>query len=218
MARAQLITDYMSQDVRTAELSRPTLSSVVRQALQLGADAMQEEFGKGQGPVPPRKARNLTAGETSVVVVRLPHTLLQRLRAQINAIHSHPQWSDRPPPTMAAVLRMALLHGLKVLAAQWLPPQLQPPIHADVALVLPIGPDSQGEPEMTSSLMNVKEVAEHLNMSTSWVYKQTAAGLLPVHRLGAALRFDRDEIAAFVAGTWMPKQGVALSVLPKAKG
>ena len=58
------------------------------------------------------------------VAVRVPLELLNRLRGQIAAIHQHPQWRHAPPPTLAAVLRMALLHGLAELGQTWLPLEL----------------------------------------------------------------------------------------------
>ena len=208
--RAQAIADTMARDDRVTALARPTLSAVVRLALQAGVEAMEAEFGRGQGRVPVRKSRNLTGGEVSTVAVRVPQQLLSRLRGQIAAIHRHPQWRDAPPPTLAAVLRMALLHGLHELSETWLPPEQRPSIFADVVHVVPIGPDIQGESPMQDRLMTVAEVAEFLQMSKSWVYKSSAAGVLPVHRLGAALRFAPDEVRAYAAGNWRPLSGADL--------
>lgn len=49
-------------------------------------------------------------------------------------------------------------------------------------------------------LWTVHEVAAYLKTSTSFVYKASAAGLLPTIRIGALVRFDPSEIRAFVGG------------------
>ena len=54
-------------------------------------------------------------------------------------------------------------------------------------------------------LLTVKDVAERLQMSVSWVYKQTEAGLLPCVRLGASVRFRPSELRAYIAGEWKPR-------------
>ena len=46
--------------------------------------------------------------------------------------------------------------------------------------------------------MTPKEVATWLNMSLVWVYKQAEKGLLPFHRVGDAIRFDPEEIRAYL--------------------
>ncbi len=60
-------------------------------------------------------------------------------------------------------------------------------------------------PLMTATeLWTVREVAAFLKVSTSWVYKQAEAGLLPVRRIGANLRFYPTDIDAYARGTWSP--------------
>jgi predicted DNA-binding transcriptional regulator AlpA len=54
-------------------------------------------------------------------------------------------------------------------------------------------------------LWKVNDVAEFLQMSVSWVYKQAEGGLIPVRRLGASVRFDPVEVRAFANGEWKPK-------------
>ena len=56
-------------------------------------------------------------------------------------------------------------------------------------------PDSQGN---TNSLLNPSQVAGLLGMSRVWVYKQAEKGLLPFYRVGEAIRFDPDEIRAYL--------------------
>jgi predicted DNA-binding transcriptional regulator AlpA len=53
-------------------------------------------------------------------------------------------------------------------------------------------------------LWTVNEVADFLQVSTSWVYKQSSAGLLPSRRLAFHLRFDPDEVRAYARGEWQP--------------
>lgn len=52
---------------------------------------------------------------------------------------------------------------------------------------------------MTSEpLLTPQEVATWLKMSRIWVYKQAEKGLLPFHRVGDAIRFDPEEIRAYL--------------------
>lgn len=48
-------------------------------------------------------------------------------------------------------------------------------------------------------LWTVKDVAEFLGASTSWVYKASEAGRVPCIRIGAMLRFEPDQIRAFAS-------------------
>lgn len=59
--------------------------------------------------------------------------------------------------------------------------------------------------------LTVAEAAAYLRKSTSWVYKATRAGGLPVHRAGAELRFFASELEAYIRGEWKPQ---ARKVLP----
>lgn len=52
----------------------------------------------------------------------------------------------------------------------------------------------------TERLWRVEDVAHYLNLSESWVYKEAALGTLPSIRIGAALRFEPDEIRRFARG------------------
>jgi len=51
-------------------------------------------------------------------------------------------------------------------------------------------------------MWKVKQVADYLAVSVSWVYRAANAGKLPVRRLGGNLRFDPDEIRAYARGEW----------------
>jgi len=48
------------------------------------------------------------------------------------------------------------------------------------------------------NLLNSGQVAEKLGMSEVWVYKEAEKGLLPYYRVGDALRFDPDDIRAYL--------------------
>ena len=48
-------------------------------------------------------------------------------------------------------------------------------------------------------LWTVADVADYLQLSTSWVYKRTAEGTLPCIRLGASVRFDPEAIAEYAS-------------------
>ena len=50
-------------------------------------------------------------------------------------------------------------------------------------------------------LMKVDEAAAHLRVSTSWLYRQVAAGLVPTVRLGRNVRFRRADLDAWAAST-----------------
>ena len=55
-------------------------------------------------------------------------------------------------------------------------------------------------------IWDVKNVADFLKVSTSWVYKQASAGALPIRRIGGLLRFLPDEIDRYSRGEWEPKK------------
>jgi excisionase family DNA binding protein len=50
------------------------------------------------------------------------------------------------------------------------------------------------------ALWRVEDVAKFLSLSESWVYKSAADGSLPSVRIGAALRFDPEQIRKFAKG------------------
>ena len=51
---------------------------------------------------------------------------------------------------------------------------------------------------MPEPLLTPQEVATWLKMSRVWVYKQSEKGLLPFHRVGDAIRFDPEEVRAYL--------------------
>jgi len=76
-----------------------------------------------------------------------------------------------------------------------------------------VGPDpdtyaKRVQVELTpSELWTAKEAADYLRVSLSWIRHQTAAGLLPVVRFGAFVRYTPEQLAAYVRGEWRPKRG-----------
>ena len=51
---------------------------------------------------------------------------------------------------------------------------------------------------LPEDLWTVDRAAQFFGLSTSWVYKRVADGTLPVIRFGAAVRFEPEELRAFV--------------------
>jgi excisionase family DNA binding protein len=51
---------------------------------------------------------------------------------------------------------------------------------------------------MPEPLLTPKELANWLRMSMVWVYKQAEKGALPFHRVGDSIRFDPEEIRAYL--------------------
>jgi len=52
---------------------------------------------------------------------------------------------------------------------------------------------------MFEPFLTPQELANWLKMSRVWVYKQAEKGLLPFHRVGEAIRFDPEEIRAYLS-------------------
>ncbi|MCD4781729.1 MAG: helix-turn-helix domain-containing protein [Candidatus Omnitrophica bacterium] len=48
-------------------------------------------------------------------------------------------------------------------------------------------------------LLNVKELAEILNVPVSWIYQRTCMGpkSIPYYKMGKHIRFDIDEVKEF---------------------
>ncbi len=55
---------------------------------------------------------------------------------------------------------------------------------------------------MQSNLLTVKELADRLRVPVSWIYERTRRGQIPHVRLGKYLRFDVEEVLAFLKGRW----------------
>ena len=49
-----------------------------------------------------------------------------------------------------------------------------------------------------NNLLTPQQMANFLGMSRIWVYKQAERGLLPFYRVGDAIRFDPEEIEAYL--------------------
>ncbi len=49
------------------------------------------------------------------------------------------------------------------------------------------------------NLWTIKEAAEYLRMSTSWVYKRVSAGEIPHHKLGTSVRFVPEQVEHWFA-------------------
>lgn len=47
-------------------------------------------------------------------------------------------------------------------------------------------------------LWTVKDVADFTGLSVRWVHERTRRGEIPCYRLGTALRFDPEEIRAWI--------------------
>jgi excisionase family DNA binding protein len=63
---------------------------------------------------------------------------------------------------------------------------------------------------MPPPLWDVSQTATYLNVSTSWVYQQSAAGKIPCVKIGNNVRFIPAQIEAYVRGEWVPERKVAL--------
>ena len=53
-------------------------------------------------------------------------------------------------------------------------------------------------PEPPRTLVDVKEMARILTVPTSWLYERTRRGTIPCLRCGKYIRFDPDEVLAFL--------------------
>jgi predicted DNA-binding transcriptional regulator AlpA len=63
------------------------------------------------------------------------------------------------------------------------------------------------KPQAPESLWDVKDVADYLKVSRSWVYQQAAAGLLPCRKLAGLLRFIPSAIRQWATGEQPPPPG-----------
>jgi excisionase family DNA binding protein len=60
------------------------------------------------------------------------------------------------------------------------------------------------EPNETPALLTAEELAAALRVSRSWVYEAARNGAVPCLRVGALLRFDLEEVKAFLRGIPLP--------------
>lgn len=63
-----------------------------------------------------------------------------------------------------------------------------------------------------SDLVKVEEAAKALGFSKPYLYKSAAAGAIPCHRAGRAIRFDVDEVRA-----WMKQQAIKANMAEAPK-
>jgi excisionase family DNA binding protein len=56
------------------------------------------------------------------------------------------------------------------------------------------------ERRVGQTLWNVRDVAQYLKASVSWVYNAVERGELPCVRIGGLLRFDARTVRAFALG------------------
>jgi excisionase family DNA binding protein len=66
--------------------------------------------------------------------------------------------------------------------------------HNSVGEYMTTGNSSAHQPKLWS----VKEAARYLDCSVSWIYQQSAKGLLPHRKLGASLKFIPSELEDWV--------------------
>jgi excisionase family DNA binding protein len=50
----------------------------------------------------------------------------------------------------------------------------------------------------SENLLTIKEAAEYLRVSESWLYRQAAGRSVPHYRLGRSVRFSRQELDAWL--------------------
>jgi excisionase family DNA binding protein len=62
-------------------------------------------------------------------------------------------------------------------------------------------PPRAAVPPLLSRMLTCNEVAEQLQLSQRHVRRLIATRVLPVHRLGAAVRISHDDLARYIAGT-----------------
>jgi len=43
-------------------------------------------------------------------------------------------------------------------------------------------------------ILTVKELAEHIKLTTVTIYKYVKVGAIPAHKIGGVWRFDKDQI------------------------
>ncbi len=60
------------------------------------------------------------------------------------------------------------------------------------------------EETMLKKWLNAKEAGEHLGLSTATIYSKTSRGELPAHKNGRIVRYDREELDAWMRGEAAP--------------
>jgi excisionase family DNA binding protein len=104
------------------------------------------------------------------------------------------------------ISRRDRLRAFLIALADLLEPELRAEgLWPTQARMNPLPPPPPPAPTAPSEdhLWDADDVARFLNLSTSWVYKRSAEGVLPTVRLGSALRFIPEDVAAW-AGVITP--------------
>lgn len=63
-----------------------------------------------------------------------------------------------------------------------------------------------------NTLWTVKDAADFLRVSRSWVYQRVASGTIPYLKIGGLVRFDPEAIRAFVTGASNASTGKVISL------
>lgn len=63
--------------------------------------------------------------------------------------------------------------------------------------------EKQPKPDIGRKPMGLRETAEYLNLTAQGVYNRVHQGTIPYHKNGK-LYFYRDELDAFIDGSWIP--------------
>jgi hypothetical protein len=136
LARVQTLVDVLAADPKLAALGNMNASSVVRLALEHGADDMEAEFGSTAATgfsapeVTPRRWGHVV--HDHLIVIRMTPALRARLERLVPAVAEHPLWQGHPQPSFSAILRMTLMQGLQILEAKLLPPNKCPSPFVDL--------------------------------------------------------------------------------------
>ena len=62
----------------------------------------------------------------------------------------------------------------------------------------PVNKPSNSDRKALSPLLTIRETAEYLNVSRSWLYREVELKRFPHLRLGKTIRFQLDSINAFL--------------------
>lgn len=63
---------------------------------------------------------------------------------------------------------------------------------------------------MTDSLLDAKEIAARLGVPESWVRESARSGAIPHVRLGRYVRFDLDDVEAWIESCKTPGRSIRL--------
>ena len=63
---------------------------------------------------------------------------------------------------------------------------------------------------MSAELVDAKVVAEQLGLPVSWVRQSTRSGAIPHVKLGRYVRYDLEDVAAWITACKQPGRPIAL--------